>query len=470
MNILDKARDYEERYSRNISDAERPVYHLTAKTGWLNDPNGFSFYNGKYHLFYQYNPYSTRWDSMHWGHWTSTNLLHWNYEKAALAPDTDYETGCFSGSAITAKDGRHLLIYTAHNEHGKGEELFREETQCLAFGDGENYIKYENNPIMTHKDMPEGADKGDFRDPKIWYENGKYYCVIAARLKNGLGAVLRYESEDALSWHYMDTLKANDGKWGEMWECPDYFTLDGEKILSISVMNMKKTDECYRNGNCVMAFVGDSEKAQPIDVGFDYYAPQSMETADGRRIVIGWMQAPESGNCIPDEQKWFGQMSFPREMRVRDGRIYQEPIKEIESLYTGTIEKSIDAPENARLDGISGRCVDMTVETHDASFYEMKFAMKDNIYVSLSYDKKSGSLIIDRSNSGRSSAICDYRKVKIGNYDYFKLRLLLDRYSFEIFINDGEHVLSGTLYETPQDADGIAFTTDGKLDIKLNTI
>ncbi len=333
---------------------------------------------------------------MHWGHWTSKDLIHWDYEKAALAPDKDYETGCFSGSAIMDKDGRHLLIYTAHSQHGKGEELFREETQCLAFGDGENYEKYEANPILGSQDMPEGADKGDFRDPKIWFEDGRYYCV--------------------------------------------------------------------------MAFVGDSEKAQPLDTGFDYYAPQSMETADGRRIVIGWMQDPESGNCIPEEQKWFGQMSFPREMTVKNGRIFQQPIREIETLYKGTVERTVNAPDDAEVDGISGRCLDMTANVKDASRFTMKFAVKDDIHVSLSYDRKSGYLILDRSNSGRSASICEYRKVKIDAYDDFKLRLLLDRYSFEIFINDGEHVLSGTLYETPMDAEGMTFSSDGRIDIRLNTI
>ena len=459
MNSLEKAREYEEKHRKEITAGERPLFHLTAATGWLNDPNGFSYYNGKYHLFYQYNPYSTRWDAMHWGHWTSSDLIDW-----------DYETGCFSGSAITDKNGRHLLIYTAHNEHGKGDDIFREETQCLAFGDGENYEKYEANPILTAKDMPEGADNGDFRDPKIWYEDGRYYCVIAARLKSGYGAVLRYESEDALHWTYKDTLKANDGRWGKMWECPDYFTLNGERVLSISVMNMKRTDARYRNGNCVMAFVGNSNDAQPLDVGFDYYAPQTMLTEDGRRIVIGWMQTPESGGCIPEEQKWFGQMSFPREMTLKEGRIYQQPIKEIETLYKETVSKSVEKADGKSISGISGRAVDMTVETHNASFYKMKFAMKADIFVSLSYDKENGYLLLDRSNSGRSSAICDYRRVQIGRYDDFKLRLLLDRYSFEIFINDGEHVLSGTLYETPLYAEDMSFSSDGSIDIVLNRI
>ena len=163
-------------------------------------------------------------------------------------------------------------------------------------------------------------------------------------------------------------------------------------------------------------------------------------------------------------------MSFPREMTVKNGHIYQQPIREIKALYTGTVETSVTSPDNAELEGIAGRCVDMTAEIKDASYFEMKFAVKDDISVSISYDEKTGYLILDRSSSGRSAAICDYRKVRIGAYDDLKLRLLLDRYSFEIFINDGEHVLSGTLYETPQDAEGMTFSSDGKINIKLNTI
>ena len=112
-NRLEKARDYEAKYGSRITEEERPVFHVTPTVGWLNDPNGFSYYNGQYHLFYQYNPYSTHWDSMHWGHLVSEDMLNWKRLPAALAPDTWYDNfGVFSGSALTAPDGRHLLIYT----------------------------------------------------------------------------------------------------------------------------------------------------------------------------------------------------------------------------------------------------------------------------------------------------------------------------------------------------------------------
>ena len=136
---LKKAREYEAAHGTQITEEERPVYHVTPTVGWLNDPNGFSYFDGQYHLFYQYNPYSTHWDSMHWGHLVSEDMLNWKRLPAVLAPDTWYDNfGVFSGSALTAPDGRHLLIYTGVEVTGeaRGEGVPCRQTQCLAFGDG----------------------------------------------------------------------------------------------------------------------------------------------------------------------------------------------------------------------------------------------------------------------------------------------------------------------------------------------
>ena len=125
----------------------RPAFHLSVQTGWLNDPNGFSYYNGKYHMFYQYNPYDSHWDSMHWGHAVSEDLLHWEYLPAALAPDESYDRdGCFSGSAVTLPDGRQLLMYTGvgRERHSNGGTVDC-QNQCIAVGDGVDYEKCENN-------------------------------------------------------------------------------------------------------------------------------------------------------------------------------------------------------------------------------------------------------------------------------------------------------------------------------------
>ena len=157
---LEKAREYEERKGRMIPDSLKPFFHLIPRTGWMNDPNGFSFYGGKYHLFYQYYPYDTCWGSMHWGHAVSTDLLRWEYLPAALAPDEAYdEFGCFSGGAVVTEDGKHMIVYTGvrkeEDEFGETHDI---QTQCVAIGDGLNYEKYEYNPVIDEDKLPEGAE------------------------------------------------------------------------------------------------------------------------------------------------------------------------------------------------------------------------------------------------------------------------------------------------------------------------
>ena len=137
------ARAYEKEAGGKIPPSSRPAFHLTPWTGWMNDPNGFSYYHGQYHLFYQYHPYDTKWGAMHWGHAVSHDLLHWTYLPAALAPDQPYDSfGCFSGSAMEISDGRQLLLYTGVRKEGgdKGKDY---QTQCVAVGDGLNYKKFE---------------------------------------------------------------------------------------------------------------------------------------------------------------------------------------------------------------------------------------------------------------------------------------------------------------------------------------
>ena len=264
---LSLARSFEKAHFSEIQRQERPGFHLSPALGWLNDPNGFSFYKGEYHLFYQYNPYSTRWDAMHWGHWTSKDLLHWDYHEAIFAPDEDYETGVFSGTAITDKDGSHLIMYTAdytkapdYSTDLSGKNGIRRETQCIARGDGREYQKFRGNPVLSEKDLPQEFTIEDFRDPKLWIgKDGKYYAVTVARKKrDNLGAALLFSSENAVEWQYLDTIRENDGSFGGMWECPDFFFLEGRPVLSLSVMNMKNTSPLFRNGNCTVVFVGDT--------------------------------------------------------------------------------------------------------------------------------------------------------------------------------------------------------------------
>ena len=506
---LSLARSFEKAHFSEIQRQERPGFHLSPALGWLNDPNGFSFYKEEYHLFYQYNPYSTRWDAMHWGHWTSKDLLHWDYQEASLAPDEDYETGVFSGTAIADKDGSHLIMYTAdytkapdYSTDLSGKNGIRRETQCIARGDGREYQKFEGNPVLSEKDLPEEFTIEDFRDPKLWIgKDGKYYAVTVARKKrDNLGAALLFSSENAVEWQYLDTIRENDGSFGGMWECPDFFFLEGRPVLSLSVMNMKNTSPLFRNGNCTVAFVGEeaeieleqesmvdliensmkTAKPQALDLGFDFYAPQTMER-DGRTIMVGWMQAPEAGGNAPENAKWYGQMSFPRELFFRGDRLCQRPISEIQKLYKDTVDLEIfcekEEKSYAELEGklldlslqISApkdclkyqECSEQKVVSGVQKAFQMKFAKQGENYVLCTYDFVSGILTVDRSHAGRSASICEIRRIYVGCSEELSLRLLLDRFSFELFVNDGEQVLSGTLYELPAEAKGISFQGEG---------
>lgn len=160
--MLEKANEYIRR--NHIDEKEKSLFHVTPETGWMNDPNGFSVYQGKVHLFYQFYPYKTEWGPMHWGHQVTEDLLKWEAYPVAMAPDQDYDhIGCFSGSAVEA-DGKHVLLYTGVSQKD-GKEI---QNQCIAIGDGKTYEKWQDNPVIKGDIMPEKFDRKDFRDPKIW--------------------------------------------------------------------------------------------------------------------------------------------------------------------------------------------------------------------------------------------------------------------------------------------------------------
>jgi len=278
--ILQKAREYEEKFGAYIADEERPVFHLSPRIGWMNDPNGFSFYNGQYHLFYQYHPYSTKWGPMHWGHAVSRDMLRWEYLPTAIAPDTPVDKdGCFSGSAAELPDGRQLLLYTGVKceigEDGRKRDI---QTQCIAVGDGLNYEKYEKNPVLDGKDIPAGFSVYDFRDPKIFpREDGSFGMVVGNRTEDGSGAILLFASEDGFHWQFESILDRSYNEFGRMWECPDMFRLDGRDIIITSPQDMRALGLEFHSGNCTLALMGNlkdgqfiRENVQAIDYGLDF--------------------------------------------------------------------------------------------------------------------------------------------------------------------------------------------------------
>ncbi len=479
---LRESRRYEQIAAKKIKETDRPLFHLTPYTGWMNDPNGFCFYGGKYHMFYQYNPYASHWDTMHWGHAVSSDLLNWEFLPTALAPDEVYDqNGCFSGSAITLPDGRHLLMYTGvsvyHTPDGSKRDI---QAQCIAVGDGVDYEKYEGNPVIASDKIPDGDSIYDFRDPKLWKGNdGKYYCAVGNRPKDGSGQILLYRSEDGYKWDYFSTLIKNNNRYGKMWECPDFFEIDGKWMLLTSPQDMLANEFEYHNGNGTLCVIGSFDEKtgklieecnQAIDYGIDFYAPQTVLTEDGRRIMIGWMQNWDACAIREPEALWAGQMSLPRELSLKDGKLIQKPVRELESLRGEKVSyDSVPVSDVIKLKGIEGRCADIEVnirpEDADNVFHKFAvwFAENDSFRTSVSFRPHEKTVKIDRKFSGSRRAIVHQRRCLIPDSENgcIKLRIILDRYSAEIFINDGEKVMTSLIY-TDIGADGISFFCDGE--------
>ena len=479
--ILRDARKYEETRERQIKDEPRPAFHLSTRVGWLNDPNGFSYYNGEYHLFYQYHPYNSHWGPMHWGHAVSSDLLHWKYLPAALAPDTDYDRdGCFSGSAVSLDDGRQMLMYTGVVKETQPDGSTREvQRQCIAIGDGTDYVKYPGNPVLDENDLPEGGSRFDFRDPKIWRApDGTFRCVAGNCTPDKDGRILLFSSEDGLKWKFEKTLISNNGRFGRMWECPDFFELDGKQVLLVSPQDMLPQGFEYHNGNGTVCIIGNydsetdtfiEEKNQAIDYGIDFYAPQTVAAPDGRRIMIGWMQNWDTCNLHSPERPWFGQMSLPRELSVKNGRLIQKPVRELEQMRTNKVSyENVEVSDVIRLDGMKGRRIDMELTLRPAEGEELyrkfavRFAQNDTCHTAVSFRPHESILKVDRKFSGSRRAIIHQRRSLVNSENgRITMRIILDNFSVEIFVNNGEHVLSATLY-TDLSADGILFYADGK--------
>lgn len=302
-----------------MQGTSRLIYHFEPEKGWINDPNGLCQFNGEYHAFFQHNPYAAKWDTMHWGHAVSQDLLHWKELPIALYPDMPYENGdgCFSGSALE-KDGTLYFMYTAVSK-----ELG--QTQCIATSqDGLHFEKYPGNPVIPHS--PLDPSNKDFRDPKIFPYEGGYRMVCGAGV-GGLASVLLYQSENLLDWTYIGPVfQSRD--YGPVPECPDLFPLGGKWVLMFSRMD---------EGHTVQFIVGDfdgtrftPESFQQPEHGPDFYAPQTFVDGKGRRIMIAWMHSwdrePTPGAVRA------GALTIPRELRLVNGKITTYPVEEAQGL------------------------------------------------------------------------------------------------------------------------------------------
>ena len=441
----------------------RQDYHFMAETGWINDPNGLIYFKGKYHFFYQYNPYSGFWDCMHWGHAVSEDMIHWEYLPLALAPSEVYDDhlkgGCFSGSAIE-HDGKLFLIYTGTCNNGNGFE----QAQCIAYSeDGIHFEKYEGNPVIT---APEGVPTDLFRDPKVWKHDDTYYVVCGAS-KNGFAQARLYKSTDMFHWEFVNVLAESRGEWGYMWECPDFFTLEGQEVLSVSPQGLTREEfrfqNIYQSGYFILKDGKPEEKAfREWDHGFDFYAPQTFQDGKGRRILIGWMGMPDADeeyvNPTAESEGWQHCLTVPREVTYKNGMLYQYPVEELNGLRKAGVSasgSSAEIPVNGPFD------LDVQVKGEQG-----KVSLGENLFL----EYQDGDVILtlsEKAGAGRK-----VRKAHVPSGVIESIRVLADTTAVEIYVNGGEVVFATRYYpETQEQAVKLeAVECDGKIYVLKNYV
>lgn len=450
-----------------VTDARwYPRYHIAPPFGWCNDPNGMCFYKGQYHFFYQHYPYEPRWGPMHWGHVVSDDLAYWKHLPIALVPEEPYEMGggCFSGSAIE-KDGKLWLMYTGHLQANPEEEAAigfpHIEFQCLASSDdGIHFEKSKVNPIIEEADVKDKeVSINDVRDPKVWIHDGKYYAVLGSRTPDmAHGQILLFESKDLTkSWRFKAISARSEGDLGGMWECPNFADVDGQDVLVFSPMDIFNNEKFYHD-KAAGVLIGKLNyrsgifkhgEFQYLDKGFDFYAPQVMQTPDGRWITIGWL---DMWNVDMHETKdgWAGHMSIPRELHVKDGKIFSTPVKELEKLrkWKPIILKDVEIDEATTIDGVAGEACELVLTIDAAKSQKFSIALRASELEEtvLSYNA-SGLFKLDRTKSGEViNGMTSVREIQIEPQDKLKLHIFIDRSSVEVFINDGAEVLSARIY------------------------
>lgn len=433
----------------------RQHYHFMSQTGWMNDPNGLIYYKGKYHFFFQYNPYSGFWDSMYWGHAVSDDLLHWEYLPLALAPSETYDDyakgGCFSGSAIE-HDGKLFLMYTGTAYHGHGVE----QTQCIAYSeDGIHFEKYEGNPVVT---APEGISVNCFRDPKVWRHDDTYYMICGAS-RNKIGLALIYKSEDMLHWTFLNVLTESRGEWGFMWECPDLFPIGDKYVLTFSPMGSGDHTSVYLVGDFdYETGKFDYSISREIDWGFDYYAPQSFLAPDGRRIMVAWANEWEWMPLWKDwgptyKEGWCGFFNILREIRMlEDGTLQFLPIAEMENLRENAHEQEmlLVTEEETELKAGDGICFELRFKIDlcktDADRLELNLRCGDGRKTVCLFDFEKAEMSVDRNGADGWSLGISRSVLYLKGKKELDVHILSDQSSLEIFADQYRNNHSNNIF------------------------
>lgn len=419
--------------------------HYKAPNCWINDPNGFIWYKGWYHLFYQCFPYSAHWGRMHWGHAVSKDLVNWEEKGIALFPSkTDDRSGCFSGSAIEYKD-KMYIYYTGVNYTEEDPEninccindTFTAAQLMITSEDG---MKFDNitdkKTVIPPIEDKKIGDKNHTRDPKVWRGKDAWYMVLGSTVDKN-GRLLFYKSSDLKTWQYLNYCEKDGFGW--MWECPDFFEIDGKGVTIFSPMGFFDDGNGYDSvAVCMLSSFDEntgkmelSENYQLFDYGIDLYAPQSTTDKDGNRVVIAWARMPEA--VITEKGEWCGMMCIPRIVDVKNNHVYIRPHTNVKNSFV----TKLSAPKK--------------------SGYMLKTTLKNGESINV------GGYVIKRENDKITTDRSEVFNIK-GNYrliaetpvinDGYELEIYVDEHLVEVFINNGEYVISNVVYGLTEEITG----------------
>jgi len=460
-----------------MNEPLRPQFHFSSEVNWINDPNGLVYHAGEYHLFHQFNPGGNSWGNMSWGHAVSRDLLHWRHLPVALPADD--KRMAFSGSCVVdknnssgfGKDGHPPLIaiYTGH-QPGR-------QVQNLAYSNdlGRTWTEYDNNPVLDLKSP-------DFRDPKVFWHaaTGKWVMVVSLAVEK---VIVFYGSEDLKNWTELSRFGPAGAINKPNWECPDLFELpvEGEAGKKRWVLEIDMGNGAIAGGSGSEYFVGNfdgtrfqtQQHAQWVDHGRDFYAPISWENlpdTDGRRIWVGWFNNWQTSG-IPTSP-WRGCMTIPRVLSLRKVAmndeepatyaLIQRPIVELDRLKGELVDLNTDAVSwPPRAITRPGEIRDLTFEIRatlkpgSARSVGLRLRTGDDEFTEIGYDRRAGGVYVDRNRSGLVNFNNAFAGRHIaptrGSNDSVSVRILVDRSTLEVFVNDGESVISDRFFPTSRE-------------------
>lgn len=456
----------------------RPIYHFLPEENWMNDPNGLCWYQGMYHLFYQYNPTGDEWGNIHWGHAVSKDCIHWHTIPIALYPSHELgEIHCFSGCADVTEEFP-MIYYTSIGLPKDGRDCQHGAEQwCAVSYDGMmTWEKHKSNPILKKEDH-HNITVSEWRDPFVRKESDGWYMVLGAVVEEK-GSVLLYRSKDRIHWEYLKILWQSDNKAEKVWECPNYFRLGDKDVLVVSPNSMPRY--WYGKADANHEFIPQGEGIIDHSGWEGFYAPNSFEDGIGRRIMIGWLT--ENGRGSLEIPGWKGVHSLPRVLTMEEDGLHMNPLPQINSLR-GEWEEY----KNLMLNGVwtaqlRGKALEIQV-----TFFKKNVGtcLKIQVFTSpdktertsISWERETDRIWIDReysNHSGKTSKKklhCPAVTMKNG---MVALDIFLDYSTLEVFVS-GKEVISTRVYPEGEDSDRVCLcASDSKVEkvtvYKMNSI